>query len=54
MTENWREVYALSELIEQRILRNTPPKAFLEGPAVDRLMPSDLSFDAGWKERGPK
>ena len=50
MTENWREVYALSELIEKRIIRDTPPKAFLEGPAVDRLRPADISFDADWKE----
>ena len=54
MTENWREVYALSELIEERIIRNTPPKEFLEGHAVDRLMTADNAFDAGWKEQVTK
>jgi len=54
MTENWREVYALSELIEERIIRNTPPKEFLEGHAVDRLMPADIAFHAGWKEQVTK
>jgi len=51
MTENWRELYALSELIEKRIIRDTPPKDFLEGPAVDRLRPADLTFDSNWKEQ---
>ena len=29
----------------------TPPKDFLEGPAVDRLRPADLTFDSNWKEQ---
>jgi len=51
LTERWKDVYALSEMVEARILRNTPRRAFIEGKVVDRFRPSATGFDKGWKDK---
>ena len=48
MMDNWKEIYGLSEMVEERILETTPRKAFIEGDAVERIWPADPSFDQDW------
>ena len=50
MDESWREIYALSSMIEERHLRTGAKSRFLE-PPVARLRPASPVFDADWKEK---
>jgi acyl-CoA oxidase len=48
-TENWKDIYRLSELVEQRHIANTPPAIFPE-PIVNRFRGADSTFDVNWKD----
>lgn len=50
MDDNWKEVYALSELIEERHMRTQKGTAFVE-PLVERLTPASNTFDDEWKSK---
>jgi len=51
MDENWREIYALADLVAERHMRTGQRGAFLEGETVERMMPAATEFDAEWKEK---
>lgn len=48
MVENWADIYQLSELIEERIMRQTPGSKFVEGDATSRYLPADIKYDTEW------
>ena len=50
MDENWRAIYGLANLIEERHIRDGVKSAFLE-PVVERLAPASVEFDGEWKEK---
>jgi len=50
MDENWRSIYGLAELIEERHIRDGVKGQFIE-PVVERLVPASLEFDSDWKEK---
>jgi len=51
MDENWREIYALADVIAERHIRTGRKGAFLEGTPTDRHMPAATHFDAAWKSK---
>ena len=54
MDENWREIYALADMIAERHVRTGSRASFLEGDTVERLLPAATHFDADWKRKlGP-
>jgi acyl-CoA oxidase len=48
MVENYAEIYELAELIEERIMRTTPPQDFIEGDTFQRLIGSETYYDNNW------
>ena len=50
MDANWREVYALADLVAARHIEGQRGSAFLE-PVVERLWRSDPAMDWGWKTK---
>lgn len=44
MDKNWKDIYALSERIEQRHMQDCVKSLFIE-PAVQRLAPASVDFD---------
>ena len=50
MDKNWKDIYALSERIEQRHMRDGVKSLFIES-AVQRLAPASVDFDNDWKEK---
>ena len=51
MVENWAEIYELAELIEERIMRDTPPAVHIEGESVQRLEAADVEYDTRWLDK---
>jgi acyl-CoA oxidase len=55
MDANWREVYALADLVCARHVREGsgtgPGFEFPEGPPVEQLWPQATAFDEAWKEK---
>ena len=49
--EHFEEIYALSGLIEDRIIEEMPPSGFVEGPVVDRLAAADTMYDSHWMQK---
>lgn len=47
-TDNWREIYDLASLIEDRHVDSVPGKHFLE-PVTVRFRPSQFTYDQDWK-----
>jgi len=48
--ENWKDIYALSKLIEDRYISSYPRKQFME-PMVNRLTGANAAYDLSWKEK---
>ena len=50
MDENWKEIYALADMVCDRHITKHRKSAFLE-PCEQRLIQADVEFDAEWKDK---
>ncbi|GMH76486.1 hypothetical protein TL16_g07103 [Triparma laevis f. inornata] len=48
--ENWRDIYSLAELVQDRHMNTQPGVPFAED-IVQRLMPAAVEYDLEWKEK---
>lgn len=51
MHTNWRDIYALADMVGDRYERVGVASAFVEGTPVERIKPSEKTWDADWKEK---
>eukprot|EP01134_Creolimax_fragrantissima_P001952 CFRG1952T1 len=50
LDENWREMYALADMISDRHIATSPGSKFIE-PCVNRLKGAATAFDHDWKDK---
>ena len=50
MDENWKEIYALADMVCERHISDHRKGAFLE-PCTERLQKAEIDFDADWKAK---